>query len=443
PDCWRIGRGTIEKLWLVEYDVGDNNVTLVSKLDVNSPLHLHPNDSAALTNVFVKLKGTKNYQVWSCVMLLALEGKNKNGFIDGSCRRSNIDEVLGKQYDRVNAVVLGWILDSISKELFLGQIFLKRASHVWDELNETYDKVDGSMTFNMHHKINSLSQNGSSIANYYHKLNALWKQFDVLILMGLDESYMQIKSNILSREPLHDVINAYAIISSEESHRVVSSTGTSQWSQSSVFNSNVRNRNNVQRPQSSSTSARPGNVTRPSNIRNRRPNGGSAMICKHCGFNGHTIERCFKLIGYPADFRKKNSSNNNNNQGVQNFNRRFLIMVSHPNGTEALITKVGNMKLTEHLTLYDVLVVFEYYASLMSVHKVARDSKFVVAFDESHCYVLPQDLREMKLLGIGKQKDGLYYFDGFQENDLGFEETKFTCNLTKEIWHCRLGHPYD
>ena len=56
------------------------------------------------------------------------------------------------------------------------------------------------------------------------------------------------------------------------------------------------------------------------------------------------------------------------------------IKVSHPNGTEALITKVGNMVLTKHLTLYDVLVVPEYCASLMSVHKVARDSKFVVAF---------------------------------------------------------------
>ncbi|GKG08031.1 hypothetical protein Tco_0333863, partial [Tanacetum coccineum] len=46
--------------------------------------------------------------------------KNKIGFIDGSCRRSNIDEVLGRQWDRVNAMVLGWILNSISEELFLG-----------------------------------------------------------------------------------------------------------------------------------------------------------------------------------------------------------------------------------------------------------------------------------------------------------------------------------
>ncbi|GJX69578.1 RNA-directed DNA polymerase, eukaryota, reverse transcriptase zinc-binding domain protein [Tanacetum coccineum] len=79
-----------------EFDVGDdNNVTLISILYVSNPLHLHPNDSVALTIVSVKLKGTENYQVWSCAMLLALEGKNKTGFIDGSCKRSNTDEVLG------------------------------------------------------------------------------------------------------------------------------------------------------------------------------------------------------------------------------------------------------------------------------------------------------------------------------------------------------------
>ncbi|GKB56307.1 hypothetical protein Tco_0912493, partial [Tanacetum coccineum] len=46
---------------------------------------------------------------------------------------------------------------------------------------------------------------------------------------------------------LPDVRSAYAIISSEESHRVVSSSGagTSHRSQSSVFNSNVGNMGNA------------------------------------------------------------------------------------------------------------------------------------------------------------------------------------------------------
>ncbi|GJV09311.1 ribonuclease H-like domain-containing protein [Tanacetum coccineum] len=111
-----------------DFDAGDdNNITLISKLYVSNPLHLHPNDVAALTVECVKLKGTGNYQVWSCAMLLALEDKNKTGFIDGSCRRSNTDEVLGREWDRVNVVVLGWILNSICEELFLGQFFSKRA----------------------------------------------------------------------------------------------------------------------------------------------------------------------------------------------------------------------------------------------------------------------------------------------------------------------------
>nr|GEU63528.1 ribonuclease H-like domain-containing protein [Tanacetum cinerariifolium] len=98
----------------------EDPITLISKLDISDPLYLHPNDTTAFTVVSIKLKRTENYQVRSYVMLLALEGKNKTGFIDGTCKRSNTDKVLGRQWDRVNAVVLGWILNSISKELFLG-----------------------------------------------------------------------------------------------------------------------------------------------------------------------------------------------------------------------------------------------------------------------------------------------------------------------------------
>nr|GEY11309.1 ribonuclease H-like domain-containing protein [Tanacetum cinerariifolium] len=83
-----------------DYIEDTDPVTLISKLDISDSLHLHPNDSTALTVVSVKLKGIENYQVWSCDTLLALEEKNKTSFIDGSFKRSNTDDVLGRLYDK-------------------------------------------------------------------------------------------------------------------------------------------------------------------------------------------------------------------------------------------------------------------------------------------------------------------------------------------------------
>nr|XP_043626046.1 uncharacterized protein LOC122597522 [Erigeron canadensis] len=155
--------------------------TKISKLDFGNPLYLHASDITNTPLISLKSKGTENYNVWSCAMLLALETKNKKGFIDGTCVRPLDNEVLALQWDRCNAVVLSWILNCVTEELFLGQIFSKNATVVWNELKETYDKVDGVVTFNLHNKINSLCQNGSPLSEYYHKLNSLWKQFDALI----------------------------------------------------------------------------------------------------------------------------------------------------------------------------------------------------------------------------------------------------------------------
>ncbi|GJW33140.1 hypothetical protein Tco_0053172 [Tanacetum coccineum] len=50
---------------LNNYDHDDDihdSVSRISKLDISDPLHLHPNDTTALTVVSIKLKGTQNYQ---------------------------------------------------------------------------------------------------------------------------------------------------------------------------------------------------------------------------------------------------------------------------------------------------------------------------------------------------------------------------------------------
>ncbi|XP_071739846.1 uncharacterized protein [Rutidosis leptorrhynchoides] len=193
-------------------------------------------------------------------MLLALQTKNKTGFINGTCVKHTTYEVQRMQWDRCNSVVLSWILNSISEELYSGQVFSQSAQIVWEELKETYDKIDGSITYNLHHKINSLTKGSSSVSDYYHNMNALWKQFDALaklptcvcdankeykahndliklmqFLMGLNESFSSIRSNILSREPLPSIKSAFAIISREESHRNSLNVNVGNKGQSSAF----------------------------------------------------------------------------------------------------------------------------------------------------------------------------------------------------------------
>ncbi|GJW03793.1 ribonuclease H-like domain-containing protein [Tanacetum coccineum] len=235
--------------------------------------------------------------------------------------------------------------------------------------------------FGLHNQINTFKHNGSSIADYYHKLSALWKQYAAMIelpkcvcnasegfkkhdqllklmqfLMGLDDSCMQIRSSILSRETLPNVRSTYATISSEEFTELSSR--------------------------------------------------GSGLVCENYSFNGHTIDRCFKIIGYPVDFGKKKSGqnfkkqNNSNNNSIgksssfgfsdeqmatvlslikDNKIRKTVhanmagvnqhmtytakgldnvvdishlkIKVGHPNRIEAFISKIGNLKLSNGLTL--------------------------------------------------------------------------------------------
>ncbi|GKE17899.1 ribonuclease H-like domain-containing protein [Tanacetum coccineum] len=359
-------------------DVADS-VTLISKLDISDPLHLHPNDTTALTVVSIKLKRIKNYQVWSCAMLLALEGKNKIGFIDGSCERSNTDEVLGKQWDRVNAIVLGLILNSISEELFL------------------------------------------------------------------DDSYMQIRSSILSREVLPDMRSAYVTISSEESHRVAVGSVSSNQNFSTGPSRPINLNNN--RQGGGSGLKKFGQSFKKQNVSNNNSVGKSSSS----GFTDEQMATLISLI-------KNNKVGKNMQANMAGANQHMIytdkelgnvldishlkIEVGHPNGTKAYISKIGNLRLSNGLTLYDVMVIPEYCVTLIFVHKLVKENKVIVAFDENRCYFLNQDLNLKNVLGIGDECEGLYYY-----NDQGIKSNnsiiRYQCLLSQHDWHCRLGHPAD
>ncbi|GJU30928.1 ribonuclease H-like domain-containing protein [Tanacetum coccineum] len=367
-----------------------------------------------LAIVNVKIVGAENYKMWATAMKIALKWKNKMGFIDG------------------------WILGSLSQELYVGQVYSEVAFEVWTELKETYDKMDGSVVFNLMHKINNLKQEDLSVPDYYHKLNSLWREFDILtilpvyvcegrpactcdakststkhtqlirlmqFLMGLNDVYQPIRSTILDKDPLPNVKDAFYVVSREESHRGLhpGSSSTNKVNQSVPGTSG-----------SISSSFTNEQMMKLLSLINEKPTPTANMF-----FCAKTKTDMYHVtLGWIIDFGA--------NQHMTDSTKDMFNVV---------------LRLTSGVVLFDVLVVPEYSVSLLSVNKMIKDSKFFVGFDEHKCYI--QDLNLGKLVGTGSESGGLYLFDLDKIGKFANCNSVFVCHVSCELWHCRLGHPAD
>ncbi|XP_071700073.1 uncharacterized protein [Rutidosis leptorrhynchoides] len=386
--------------------MSEEGVTAISNLDFGDPLYLHASDISSTPLITIKLRGTENYKVWCSAMTLALQTKNTWGFIDKTCIKDTEDEVLGKQWDRCNAVVLTWILGCISEELYLGQVFSKNASDVWQELKETYDKVDKSFD-----ALTCLTlcycDKSKGVIEHVNMLKLM--QF----LMGLDEVYAPIrrKNHIggLGNKP---------------------STGSSSFVSQFQGNSNRRfNNNRGPNPNLKCTHCdfkkRNNNFNQGSRNKGKINSNNSTVTnsADHCSSSGSSsfpfshekIQKLMSLINEPSV-----------QSGSGNFkNNAAGLTVAHPNGTQAIVYKIGNYKLSDKVVLKNVLVVPQYCVNLLSVYKLVEDANLFVRFDNKKCYI--QDLGK-ETVETGSQIWGLYYFDNSDKTEV-FENVAEFYNL--------------
>ena len=107
--------------------------------------------------------------------------------------------------------------------------------------------------------------------------------------------------------------------------------------------------------------------------------------------------------------------------------------VELPNGGKSRTDLVGTIKLSHSLTLKDVLCVPEFQVNLLSISKLTQDLGCNVTF-YLDCYLV-QDLTTKKVIGRGRQSNGLYYLSNLPS--VHQTNTSHIPNL----WHQRLGHP--
>ncbi|XP_028775519.1 uncharacterized protein LOC114732403 [Neltuma alba] len=144
-------------------------------VDFTHPLYLHPSDTQSVTLVSQVLRGAENYEVWSRSITLALLAKNKMGIIDGTCTREDQDPHLCDLWDRCNAIVLSWLINSVDKQIATSIVFSNSARLVWLDLKDRFHKADGMRIFTLHKMINSIIQGTMNVSEYYTKLKDLWE----------------------------------------------------------------------------------------------------------------------------------------------------------------------------------------------------------------------------------------------------------------------------
>lgn len=280
-----------------------------------SPLFMHNADHPGLQLISIRLDGT-NYDDWNAAMRIALEAKNKIGFIDGALARPAESDMNFRLWSRCNSMVKSWILNTVSTQIYRSILRLNDAVDIWRDLYGRFHMTNLPRTFNLTQEIQDLRQGSMTLAEYYTTLKTLWDNLEssdepekpcvcgnaaavqlkaerakiVKFLAGLNDSYAIIRRQIIMKKALPSLVEVYNILDQDDSQR-----GFSNISPTPAAFQVSENNNFSSQPDSTVCYVQNG------------PNKGRP-ICNFCKRVGHIADRCYKKHGFPPGFVSKGKS---------------------------------------------------------------------------------------------------------------------------------------
>jgi hypothetical protein len=308
-----------------------------------NPYFLHHADSPGTVLVSQQLNGD-NFVTWKRSMDMALVAKNKFGFVDGSLPKPPVGDPNLRSWVRCNNMVLSWLLNSVSREIANSVLFLNTASAVWTDLNERFSHSNGPRVFELKRSLSSLQQGTNSVSTYFTQIKSLWdelssfrplptctcgglkiltdfhhQEYIFQFLMGLNDSFSSIRGQILIIDPLPSINKIFAMILQEERQRLVALSRTIPlYSEPIALISKAITKPPI-----------PNRFSKPYN-RKERPS------CTHCGFLGHTMDKCYKLHGYPTSYKPRSRVTYSANQ-VQEASQEEPILQITPDQCRQLL----------------------------------------------------------------------------------------------------------
>ncbi|XP_019059537.1 PREDICTED: uncharacterized protein LOC109117186 [Tarenaya hassleriana] len=283
------------------------------EVPVTSHYYLGSSDHTNVMLVSDRLNGPEDFSSWYRSVSMALEGRNKLCFVDGSLPRPPENHPNVRLWSRNNAVVSSWLMHSVSKTIAPSLLHISTVKDIWNNLIRRYKQNHVPRRYSIKQKLRSLSQGSTDVSTYYTKLLTLWEElkavrnnpkcscgrcacdlnqkwyehheedFVIEFLFGLNDSYESIRSQIIMLDPLPDLDKTYNLIIQHEQQRLIKI-------------SNISDSHALQ------ASAIPDNMVAAVSGGNFRPR--QRPLCTHCELYGHVIQKCYKLHGYPPGYKQ-------------------------------------------------------------------------------------------------------------------------------------------
>ena len=134
--------------------------------------HLPTYDTSA-AQIDIKLDGT-NYALWSQVVEMYISGKDKLGYINGDFLQPEPTDPTFRRWQTENAIVKGWLINSMDPALINNFIRFPTTKMVWDSVATTYfDGTDTSQVYDLKRRVTKMRQVRGSIEKYYNDLQGL------------------------------------------------------------------------------------------------------------------------------------------------------------------------------------------------------------------------------------------------------------------------------
>jgi len=279
----------------------------VPQVEPTDPLYVHPSDNPAQPLVSTVFNGD-NFDNWKRSVFIALSARHKLAFIDGSCECPAANSPSHGLWQRNNAMVLSWLLNSLSENIRNSVLYFDTARALWNDLEGRFGQSNKARLFQVQKEFLCLTQGDLDIASYYTKAKQLWDEFRAVngipictcakcecevnaklftyaedqkliqFLMGLNGSYTAIRGSILMMVPFPSISQVYSLLIQEERQRQIKN----------------------EQPFLSDTASFSAGTAKFSSQSKKPDNKRSSLFCDHCKRPGHIVEKCYKLHGYPS-----------------------------------------------------------------------------------------------------------------------------------------------